>query len=94
MSERVIQYPVAQVEKVQRADKLFADHFESISRSRLQRAFEAGRVTFNGQVIDKRYKVQQPGLLEATLEEVAADAARTRRYTAGCGLRRCFDSGY
>ena len=74
MSERVIQYPVAQVEKVQRADKLFADHFDSISRSRLQRAFEAGRVTFNGQVIDKRFKIQQPGLLEATLEEVAADA--------------------
>jgi 23S rRNA pseudouridine1911/1915/1917 synthase len=53
----------------QRADKLFAAEFDDVSRARLQRAFEAGQVTFDGEVVGKRFKVAHPGLLCAVLEE-------------------------
>lgn len=69
MADRVIELEVPKGVKVGRADKVFAAAFEDVSRVRLQRAFEAGAVTFNGQMIDKRYKVNQPGTLRAVLEE-------------------------
>lgn len=69
MSERIIEFNVPKGEKAGRADKIFAAQFDDVSRVRLQRAFEAGLVTFNGQVIDKRFKVNQAGLLRAVLEE-------------------------
>ena len=72
MAERLIEFSVpAEIEAV-RADKLFAAEFDDISRARLQKAFEAGQVTFNGQVIGKRFKINRPGLLRAALEEVEA----------------------
>lgn len=69
MSERIIEFNVPKGEKAGRADKIFAAQFDDVSRVRLQRAFEAGLVTFNGKVIDKRFKVNQAGLLRAVLEE-------------------------
>lgn len=69
MSERIIEFNVPKGAKAGRADKIFAAQFDDVSRVRLQRAFESGLVTFDGQVIDKRFKVNQPGLLRAVLEE-------------------------
>lgn len=69
MSERIIEYNVPKGEKAGRADKIFAAQFDDVSRVRLQRSFESGLVTFDGQVIDKRFKVNQAGLLRAVLEE-------------------------
>ncbi|HKK17573.1 MAG TPA: RluA family pseudouridine synthase [Opitutales bacterium] len=74
MPERVIQFAVPAGAPSQRADKLFAAEFDDISRARLQRAFEAGKVTFEGEVIEKRLKISRPGLLQAVLEEPEFDA--------------------
>lgn len=70
MAERVIEYHVPETVQGERADKVFAASFEDISRSRLQRAFDAGQVTFDGVVIDKRFKLSGPGLLRASLHEI------------------------
>jgi len=75
MSERVIEYAVPEGTKAGRADKIFASQFEDVSRARLQRAFEAGQVSFDGVPIDKRFKVNRSGLLRAVLEEPQFDAA-------------------
>ncbi|MGK0455824.1 MAG: 23S rRNA pseudouridine1911/1915/1917 synthase [Zhongshania aliphaticivorans] len=72
MAERVIEFSVPAGIEPERADKIFASEFDDISRTRLQKAFEAGRVTFDGMVIDKRFKVNRPGLLRAVLEEIKA----------------------
>lgn len=77
MPDRVIEYTVPAGTPPARADKLFAAEFDDISRARLQRAFEAGRVSFDGLTIDKRFKVNRPGLLRATLEEPTFEAAPT-----------------
>jgi 23S rRNA pseudouridine1911/1915/1917 synthase len=53
-----------------RADKIFSAEFDDISRVRLQKAFDAELVTFDGAIIDKRFKVNRPGVLRAVLEEV------------------------
>ena len=74
MPERVIEFAVPLGTKSERADKLFAGEFEDVSRARLQRAFEAGHVTFDGEVIDKRFKIARAGLLRAVLEEPEFDA--------------------
>lgn len=74
MPERVIEFAVPTGTKTQRADKLFAAEFEDVSRARLQRAFEAGQVTFDGARIDKRFKIAHAGLLRAVLEEPEFDA--------------------
>ena len=73
MADRIIEFSVPAGVKSGRADKIFAGEFDDISRTRLQKAFEAGRVTFDGTVIDKRFKINRPGLLQAALEEVKAD---------------------
>jgi 23S rRNA pseudouridine1911/1915/1917 synthase len=73
MAERIIEFSVPNGVKTGRADKIFAAEFEDVSRVRLQRAFEAGQVTFDGQVIDKRFKVNRAGLLRAVLEEPNAE---------------------
>lgn len=70
MAERVIEFSVPNGIEHERADKIFASEFDDISRTRLQKAFEAGQVTFDGAVIDKRFKINCPGLLRAVLEEV------------------------
>ncbi len=69
MSDRIIEFNVPKGAKAGRADKIFAAAFEDVSRVRLQKAFDAQQVTFDGQVIDKRFKVNTPGLLRAVLEE-------------------------
>jgi 23S rRNA pseudouridine1911/1915/1917 synthase len=58
-----------------RADKIFAAEFDDVSRVRLQRAFDAGQVSFDGVTIDKRFKVNRPGRLRALLEEPTYEAA-------------------
>ena len=58
-----------------RADKVFAAQFDNISRARLQRAFEAGQVTFDGETIDKRFKIIRAGTLRATLKEAKFDSS-------------------
>ena len=73
MPERVIEFSVPAGTEPARADKIFAAEFDDISRTRLQRAFDAGRVTFDGEIIDKRFKVDRPGLLRAALEELKPD---------------------
>lgn len=75
MSDRIIEFAVPSGAKAGRADKIFAAEFDDISRARLQRAFEAGQVSFDGVTIDKRFKVNRPGLLRAVLEEPTFDAA-------------------
>ncbi len=70
MAERIIEFSVPGRIKPERADKIFAAEFDDISRTRLQKAFEAERVTFDGEVIDKRFKIDRSGLLRAVLEEV------------------------
>ena len=74
MAERVIECYVPKTVRDVRADKVFAASFEDISRARLQRAFDAGRVTYEGQIIDKRYKLSGPGKLKASLEELEQGA--------------------
>ncbi len=69
MAERVIEFAVPDGVKKGRADKIFAAEFEDVSRVRLQKAFDAGQVTFDGQVIDKRFKINSAGLLRAVLDE-------------------------
>lgn len=75
--ERMIEYVVPPGTPATRADKLFAAEFDDISRARLQRAFEAGRVSFDGITIDKRFKITRPGLLRAVLEIPTFEAAPT-----------------
>ena len=77
MPDRTIEFLVPAGAKVGRADKVFAAEFDDVSRARLQRAFDAGQVTFEGKAIDKRFKVSQPGLLRAILEETTFDTAPT-----------------
>lgn len=74
MPERIIEFSVPPGTKSQRADKLFAAEFEDVSRARLQRAFEAGQVTFDGKVIDKRFKIARDGLLRAAMDEPEFEA--------------------
>lgn len=74
MAERIIEFQVPEAAARGRADKLFAAEFEDISRVRLQRAFDAGKVTFEGTVIDKRFKLTGAGLLRAVLEEKSASS--------------------
>ena len=74
MADRVIEFQVPEGVKTARADKLFAAEFEDVSRARLQRAFDASQVTFEGEVISKRFKVMRPGLLRAVLVEEASEA--------------------
>ncbi len=69
MAERIIEFSVPAGAKAGRADKIFAAEFDDVSRVRLQRAFDAGQVSFDGQIIDKRFKVNRAGLLRAVLEE-------------------------
>jgi 23S rRNA pseudouridine1911/1915/1917 synthase len=69
MAERVIEYRVPEGEAGVRADKLFAAAFADVSRARLQEAFDAGRVSCDGVVINRRWKVVVGGLLRASLEE-------------------------
>ena len=73
MAERVIEFSVPSGIEPERADKIFAAEFDDISRTRLQKAFEAGNVTFDGVVIDKRFKVNRSGLLRAVLEEIKVE---------------------
>ena len=74
MPERVIEFTVPDGVEVMRADKVLAAQFDDISRARLQRAFEAGQVSFNGETIDKRFKVKCAGNLRATLKETNFDS--------------------
>ncbi len=75
MIERVIEFTVPDGSEVMRADKVFAAQFDDISRARLQRAFEAGQVTFDGETIDKRFKIIRAGTLRATLKEAKFDSS-------------------
>ena len=77
MPDRVIEYSVPTGTPPTRADKLFAAKFDDISRARLQRAFEAGQVSFDNLTIDKRFKVNRSGLLRAVLAEPTFEAAPT-----------------
>lgn len=77
MPDRIIEFAVPPGAKAGRADKVFAAEFDDVSRARLQRAFDAGQVTFEGRTIDKRFKVTRSGLLRAVLEEPTFDAAPT-----------------
>lgn len=73
MDDRIIEYFVADDVGEVRADKLFASVVEDVSRARLQKAFDSGRVSFEGEVIDKRFKIRHSGWLRATLEKVSVD---------------------
>jgi 23S rRNA pseudouridine1911/1915/1917 synthase len=74
MLERILEFAVPNGTTSERADKLFAAAFDDVSRARLQRAFEAGQVTFDGAVVDKRFKIIRAGLLRAVLEEPQFEA--------------------
>ena len=75
MPDRIIEFLVPHGAKAGRADKVFAAEFNDVSRVRLQRAFDAGQVTFDGKAIDKRFKVSQSGLLRAVIAEPTFDTA-------------------
>jgi len=68
MAERVIECEVPGGLAPVRADKYFASEFEDVSRARLQRAFDSGGVTFDGNVIGKRFKLAGAGRLRAVLD--------------------------
>ena len=70
MNERIIEFQVSDEMSGGRADRILASSFEDLSRARLQRAFEAGQVTFEGRVIGKSFKVKSGGLLRAILNEL------------------------
>ncbi|HBR67052.1 MAG TPA: hypothetical protein DEA16_02685, partial [Opitutae bacterium] len=59
MPDRIIEFTVPKDVKSGRADKIFSAEFDDISRVRLQKAFEAELVTFDGEIIDKRFKVNR-----------------------------------
>lgn len=69
MPKRSLEFKVLLGTPTSRADKLFAAEFGDVSRVRLQKAFDAGQVTFDGTVIDRRTKISRPGLLRAVLDE-------------------------
>ena len=69
MSERILEYWRLKHGLGVRADKVFASAFDSISRVRLQKAFDLGQVSFDGRIIDKRFKINQSGCLRAVLIE-------------------------
>lgn len=69
MSERILEYQVPEGLQGVRADKVFASAFDSISRVRLQKAFDSGQVSFDGRIIDKRFKINRSGCLRAVLIE-------------------------
>ncbi len=71
MADRIIEHQVPAGTPPSRADKYFAAVFDDVSRVRLQRAFDAGQVTFDGTVIAKRFTIDRPGLLRANLAEEA-----------------------
>ena len=73
MAERIIEFSVPAGIEPERADKIFAAECDDVSRTRLQKAFESGRVTFDGEIIDKRFKINRPGLLRVALETVKSD---------------------
>ncbi|MDQ8194358.1 RluA family pseudouridine synthase [Coraliomargarita sp. SDUM461004] len=75
MSDRIIEFTVPAGATAGRADKIFASEFDDISRARLQKAFDAGQVTFDGVTIDKRFKVNREGILRAVLEEPTFDVS-------------------
>jgi len=75
MPDRIIEFKVPAGVTTGRADKIFASEFDDISRARLQRAFDAGQVTFDGATIDKRFKINRAGQLRAVLEEPKFEAA-------------------
>jgi 23S rRNA pseudouridine1911/1915/1917 synthase len=75
MGERIIEYIVPEDVGNMRADKLFASVIKDVSRVRLQKAFDSGCVTFDGTVIDKRFKIRHSGCLRASLEEVSVEEA-------------------
>ena len=68
MDAEVIELRVPAGETPERADKYVASRVGSVSRARLRRAFDAGRVTFEGAVIGRRDKLAGPGILRAELE--------------------------
>lgn len=74
MSERLIEFRVPADVRGARADKVLAAGFDDISRGRLQKAFALGCVTFEGVVIDQRFKLTGPGLLRASLDEPDPEA--------------------
>ncbi|MEM7790521.1 MAG: RluA family pseudouridine synthase [Verrucomicrobiota bacterium] len=69
MAKRILEFEVAPGVDGGRADKVFAAEFDDVSRARLQRAFDEGLVTFRGEVIDKKFKINSPGLLRAVLDD-------------------------
>ena len=73
MSERILEYQVPEGLRGVRADKVFASAFDSISRVRLQKAFDLGQVSFDGRIIDKRFKINQSGCLRAVLIETPSE---------------------
>lgn len=76
--ERIVEFQVPRDAVPGRADKLFASAFDDLSRARLQKAFEAGEVTFDGRVVDKRFTIRGPGCLRAVLQAPAAEAESPR----------------
>jgi 23S rRNA pseudouridine1911/1915/1917 synthase len=75
MPERIIEYQVPNDVSGARADKVFASAFKDVSRARLQKAFELNQVSFDGLIIDKRFKIKKGGLLKAVLKESEATQA-------------------
>ncbi len=73
VSERILEYQVPEGLRGVRADKVFASAFDSISRVRLQKAFDLGQVSFDGRIIDKRFKINQSGCLRAVLIETPSE---------------------
>ena len=87
MADRTIEYQVPAGAPAERADKLFAAKFEDVSRARLQRAFDAGLVTFEGEVIQKRFKVIRCGLLRAVSHKYLEGLTFYAIYSP-CALRK------
>lgn len=69
MSKQVFVLKVSDDMMEVRADKLLALRFKDLSRTRLQKCFDKKQVFFGDKVINKCYKISEPGTIKVFFEE-------------------------
>jgi 23S rRNA pseudouridine1911/1915/1917 synthase len=71
MNPRRLQYEAGLEDVGQRVDKVLAKTTQEISRSRLKKAFDAGKVVVNAVAVAGRYKLHAGDWIEAEIEEAS-----------------------
>jgi len=62
-------FRVEKKDQHRRIDKYLADELEDLSRSFIQKLITEGKITLNGNAVDKSYKVASEDFIEITIEE-------------------------